>query len=192
MIQIKSENPVNFSNIKLLVLDCDGVLTDGSVTYTAEKDSEEWVIRETKQFSVSDGLILDVLRYSDLKVVVITGRSSKALEERCKDLNIYRLYQGVRNKLSVVEKLLSELQLTWKNLAYMGDDWNDYPVIKKAHISFAPAQAFPAFQSRVDYVTQRKGGEGAVREAVEYILSRQNRFDEILEKYFEFLTYQGG
>ena len=119
---------MDFSKIKLIILDNDGVLTDGKIIYDNNK-------LESKNFNAKDGLGIKLLQFSDIKLAIITGRNSNVVEQRCDDLQIKLLFQGVRNKLKKTIELLKELNLDWENVAYMGDDWNDFPVMEKCNIS---------------------------------------------------------
>ena len=169
---------VDANKIKLILLDCDGVLTDGAIIYNENRV-------ETKNFSAKDGLGIRLVMNMGIEVAVITGRQSELLAQRCADLRITRLYQHVRNKLEVAEELIRELGLTWENVAAMGDDWNDMPMLEKAGISLTPADAFPDVRARVDLVTEREGGKGAVRELIEWILKGQNRYEEAVESLLD-------
>ena len=171
---------MDFSKIKLIILDNDGVLTDGKIIYDNNK-------LESKNFNAKDGLGIKLLQFSDIKLAIITGRSSKVVEQRCDDLQINLLFQGVRNKLKKTTELLKELNLDWENVAYMGDDWNDFPVMEKCNISAVPADAFDDIRSRADLVTKRNGGEGAVREFIELILKKQGKYEESLQKLLDHL-----
>lgn len=166
---------IDFSLIKLIVSDCDGVLTDGHINY----DNNEI---ETKHFSALDGLGLSLLHQSSIEFAVITGRESRLLSRRCKDLRITRLYQNINNKLAQTTQLLHEMDLNWSNVAYIGDDWNDYPVAKLCAFFVAPVNSMPDFQLKADYVTVRRGGDGAVREMIELILKEQGIYEETLDK----------
>jgi 3-deoxy-D-manno-octulosonate 8-phosphate phosphatase (KDO 8-P phosphatase) len=170
----------DFSKIKLLILDNDGVLTDGKIIY-----NENYI--ESKNFSAKDGLGIRLLQQTDLELAIITGRTSKILERRCEDLDIKYLHQKVRNKLAKTTNLLKELDLTWDNVAYLGDDWNDYPVMKRCAISATPADAFDTIKAEVDIVLQRKGGEGAVREFIEIILKEKGIFEDTVKKLTDYL-----
>ena len=174
---------MDFSKIKLIILDNDGVLTDGKIIYDNNK-------LESKNFNAKDGLGIKLLQFSDIKLAIITGRSSNIVKQRCDDLQINLLFQGVRNKLKKTTELLNELKLKWENVAYVGDDWNDFPVMEKCNISAVPADAFDDIKSRVDLVTKRKGGEGAVREIIELILKEQGKYEESLQKLFDHLKSQ--
>jgi 3-deoxy-D-manno-octulosonate 8-phosphate phosphatase (KDO 8-P phosphatase) len=171
---------MDFSKIKLLILDNDGVLSDGKIIYDNNK-------LESKNFNAKDGLGIKLLQFSDIKLAIITGRVSDIVEKRCDDLQIKLLFQGVRNKLKKTSELLEELNLQWDNVAYLGDDWNDFPVMEKCNLSAVPADAFDDIKSRVDLVTNRKGGEGAVRELIELILKKQGKYEESLQKLLDHL-----
>ncbi|MDP8269058.1 MAG: HAD hydrolase family protein [Candidatus Tenebribacter davisii] len=171
---------MDFSKIKLLILDNDGVLSDGKIIYDNNK-------LESKNFNAKDGLGIKLLQFSDIKLAIITGRVSDIVEKRCDDLQIKLLFQGVRNKLKKTSELLEELNLQWDNVAYLGDDWNDFPVMEKCNLSAVPADAFDDIKSRVDLVTNRKGGEGAVRELIELILKKQGKYEESLQKLLDYL-----
>ena len=170
----------DFKKIKLLILDNDGVLTDGKIIY-----NENYI--ESKNFSAKDGLGIRLLQQTDIKLAIITGRTSKILERRCEDFDIQYLFQMVRNKLKKTSDLLEELDLTWENVAYLGDDWNDYPVMKRCAISATPADAFDTIKDVVDVVLQHKGGEGAVREFIELILIENGVFKETVKKLTDYL-----
>lgn len=164
---------------KLLILDCDGVLTNGQIVYDSN-------LIESKQFCVKDGLGIKAFQMNGGIVVVITGRRSGLLEQRCRDLGIEHLYQGVWNKLHFAEALVEKLGLDWAQTAYMGDDWNDWPVMEKAGITAAPADAFPDLKKRVDFVSQRNGGQGAVRDFIEYLLKTQGRYEAAIQGFLAF------
>jgi len=170
----------DISNIKLIILDNDGVLTDGKIIYNNNRI-------ESKNFSAKDGLGIRLLSFSDIEIVIITGRQSEILAQRCDDLGIKHLYQMVRNKRKVVENLLKEMGMNWENVAIMGDDWNDYPVMQKAALVAVPQDTFEDLRSRADFVSERSGGNGAVREFIEYILKKQGKYEDVLQKLLSFL-----
>ena len=171
---------ISFEAIKLLILDCDGVLSDGQIVYDANGV-------EAKSFSARDGLGLKLLEFTDIQVAVVTGRKSDILIQRCKDLNITNIHQGVRNKLVKVTKILSAMNLTWENVAYMGDDWNDYPVLEKVALSSCPFNVAEDFKKRLDFVATHNGGDGAIRDLIEYILTKKGVYDKVIETYLDYL-----
>lgn len=153
--------------IKLIVLDVDGTLTDGKITYDSNGI-------ESKSFDVKDGLAVAAwTKQFGLKAAIITGRNSPIVEKRAKELGISHLYQGVHNKDEVLENILKEEQLTWKNVAAIGDDLNDLQMLKKSHLSFCPNDAVVEILKSVKVVCSKNGGQGAVREMIEYILKLQ-------------------
>jgi len=172
---------INFKDIKLLILDCDGVLTDGSIFY---KNTNSTFLK----FNAKDGLGIKIFIMMGFEVAIITGRESIALKRRAKDLGIKLLYQDVKNKNKIVKKILLSKNLTWKNIAYMGDDINDYICLKNSAFSIAPSDAFDYIKKIVDYVTMKKAGEGCVRECIDYILNRKGVFDEAKDKFIKFLS----
>jgi len=150
--------------IELLVLDVDGTLTDGNIIYTSSGD-------ELKNFDVKDGLaIASWTKILHKKVAIITGRESKLVEKRAKELGITHLYQGVHNKDEILENILKEENLTWEETAGIGDDLNDYKMLKKVGLSFSVNDAVEDIRALCDVVCTNNGGNGAVREMIEYIL----------------------
>lgn len=160
--------------IELLVLDVDGTLTDGKIIYTNNGD-------EIKQFDVADGLAVATwTKKMGKKVAIITGRTSTLLERRAKDLNITHLHQKIHNKDEVLQNILDEEGLTWDQVAAIGDDLNDYKMLKKSGLSFTPANGTHYLKEFVDVVCERKGGEGAVREMIEYIVKKDGTEEEFV------------
>ena len=164
--------------IKLLLLDVDGVLTDGSITYT---DSGE----EIKQFSAKDGLGLRLLMKSGVRVGIITGRQSDALLYRCRNLGIDLVFDGVKHdKTNAFETVLKETGLTASETAFAGDDLPDIPVMKMAGVGFAVADAADEVIENSDITTLRPGGRGAVREISEQILKAKGKWRDATAPYF--------
>ncbi len=161
------------SAIRLLVLDCDGVLTDGSINI-----DDDGV--ETKSFNVRDGFGIALWRRMGYEVAIITGRSSRALQFRAAELGIRHLHQGVADKPAVLHDLLRRLGLAPEQAAYVGDDWPDLPAMAAVGYAVAPADAEPAVLRCAHFVTSRPGGRGCVRETVEHLLAAQNRLEEAL------------
>ncbi len=170
--------------IKLIVLDCDGVLTDGKISYDNNRV-------EIKNFSAHDGLGTFLLRFTDIKIAVVTGRRSECLAQRCEDLKIDLLYQKISNKRETIESILSELGLEWENIAYMGDDWNDWPAMSKAGFKTTPANGNDVIKERVDWVAPRNGGDGAVRDLIDYILRKQGIYEHCVEAYLKHIDPDG-
>lgn len=157
--------------IKLLICDVDGVMSDG-VIYQGNSGEE------LKAFNVRDGYGIRCLLTSDIEVAIITGRRAKLLEDRCATLGIHHLYQGQSNKLLAFRELLDKLALQPNQVAYIGDDLIDWPVMAEVGLSVAVADAHPILLPRADYVTRTGGGRGAVREICDLILIAQGKFDQ--------------
>lgn len=167
--------------VKLLILDVDGVMTDGRIIMDDEG-------REIKNFHVRDGHGIKVLQRYGIEVALLTGRLSQVVKQRAKDLDIKEVYQKVYNKREVFEKILKKHKLSAEETAYMGDDIIDIPVLKSVGFSAAVADAVEVVKKSVDYVAKNKGGQGAVREICEMILQAQGKWPEIAAKY-EFTQY---
>jgi len=151
------------ANIKLLILDVDGVLTD-NMLYTNDNGEE------IKRFNVSDGLGISLALSAGIEIALISGRRSKATAHRASDLKIKHLYLGERNKIKAYEDLKKKLNVKDEEIAYMGDDILDVPVLKKVALPICVKNANPIAKKFVKFVTEARGGEGAVREAIDMIL----------------------
>ncbi|WP_072680788.1 HAD family hydrolase [Arcobacter sp. LA11] len=163
--------------IKLLVLDVDGTLTDGGITYSNNGD-------ELKTFDVSDGLAIATwTKKLGKKAAIITGRTSLIVEKRAKDLKIEHLYQGVHNKDEIIENILKEENLSWHEVAAIGDDLNDYKMLKKAGISFTPANGSKYIKEIVNVQCNSYGGSGAVREMIEYIIKEDGIEEDFINAW---------
>jgi 3-deoxy-D-manno-octulosonate 8-phosphate phosphatase (KDO 8-P phosphatase) len=162
--------------IKLLLLDVDGVLTDGSIIYNDNGT-------ETKVFNVNDGLGIRLLMEAGLKVGIVTGRTSKALYHRCNNLGISLVFDGVNEKTSVLELISEQTGLLADEIAFVGDDLLDLPLLRRVGLSITVADAHEAVIENVDMTTSAKGGAGAVREICEAILKAQGLWNKILERY---------
>ena len=154
---------MNLSEIKLVATDCDGVLTDGGMYYTEQGDV-------MKKFNVIDGMGFELLRKAGIKTAILTAEKKPLLQKRADKLKVDYLYTGSKDKLTLLQNLCEQLQITLEESAYIGDDIFDVPAIEACGFGCAPASAFSSIKSKADYVTERKGGEGAFREMVEMIL----------------------
>ncbi len=151
------------SRIRLLVLDVDGVLTDGGLVYGASGE-------ETKRFHVHDGLALVAARRAGLQVAVLSSRASAAVTRRMSELGVAEIHQAVADKAQALEALLERLGLRAAEVAVMGDDLPDLPAMGRAGLALAPANAVAEVKRAAHWVARRRGGDGAVREAVEMLL----------------------
>jgi len=173
---MKEIHQEKIKQIKLLILDVDGVLTDGKIIYN---DSGE----EIKAFDVRDGHGLKLLMRTGIEVVLITGRESKVVLHRARDLGIEQVYQKITDKIEAYERILKEKRLEDKNVGFIGDDLVDIPVLKRVGFSATVSDAIQEVKEITDYVTSKKGGEGAVREVCELLLKVQDKWDGIIERY---------
>lgn len=153
--------------IRVLVLDVDGVLTDGRLTYLPGGG-------ESKTFHVRDGLGIQLLIASGCKVAVVSGRESEVVARRARELNIDLVLLGIADKVEAYETVLMELDLTDEDVAYVGDDLPDLPLLRRAGLAFAVADAAPEVRAAAHVVLRAGGGQGAVREACERILKSKS------------------
>ncbi len=158
--------------IELIVLDVDGCLTDGGIVYTNNGD-------EIKAFNVKDGLAISSWVKMGKKAAIITGRNSKIVERRAKELGITYLYQNVKDKKTQLESILKKENLSWQNVAAIGDDWNDLKMLEFAGWSFTPNDGAEAIKKRVHTCLTCKGGHGAVREMIDMILQKYDLEDSM-------------
>jgi len=162
--------------LRLVAFDVDGILTDGGLYLS---DSGE----EFKRFNSLDGHGLKMLKASGVEIAIITGRTSRCVELRAKNLGITHLYQGVEDKWAAMQQLLTLLNLSPEAAAYMGDDVIDLPVMRRMGLSITVPNAPQVVRDHAHYLTQREGGHGAVREACELIMSAQGTLDAQLAPY---------
>ncbi len=160
--------------IKLLVFDVDGCLTDGSIIYGSNKD-------EYKSFNVKDGLAIASWNRLGLKSAIITGRNSKIVERRAKELGITHLHQGIKDKKTLLEEILKEENLTWENVAAIGDDLNDYGMLSSVAWSFTPNDGVSSIKKCVKTVLNANGGNGAVREMIDCVVEKEGLKEEFLK-----------
>jgi 3-deoxy-D-manno-octulosonate 8-phosphate phosphatase (KDO 8-P phosphatase) len=164
------------SKIKLLILDVDGVLTDGKITYTESGE-------EIKSFNVKDGLGIKLLQKAGIEVAIISGRKSKVTEIRANELGIEKIFQGIADKKEIFNELINELKITKEETAFIGDDFNDVSLLKEVGYSATVLNSPNELKEIVDVVINAKGGEGAVRIFIENILKRNNQWKNIINTY---------
>jgi 3-deoxy-D-manno-octulosonate 8-phosphate phosphatase (KDO 8-P phosphatase) len=162
--------------VKLLLLDVDGVLTDGRITYTSEQ-------QELKSFHIHDGLGIKLLQRSGVQVGIITGRNSSMVDRRAAELGISLLVQGREDKAVAMNGIREQLGLANNEIAYMGDDLPDLSAIRQVGLGIAPANAVAIVRQHADLVTASSGGNGAVREACEFILAAKGLLDSLHKSY---------
>lgn len=162
--------------IRLLLLDVDGVLTDGTLLYSGQNE-------ESKAFHTQDGFGIRLLREAGIDVGVITARSSAVVARRAEELKMRFIYQGVPGKREAFREILRLSGLRPYEIAYMGDDWLDLVLLQQVGLAVAPANAVVEVKRVVHLVTERQGGHGAVREACDLLLAARNLTAELLQRY---------
>jgi 3-deoxy-D-manno-octulosonate 8-phosphate phosphatase (KDO 8-P phosphatase) len=171
------------SKIRLLLMDVDGVLTDGKLYNVPATHGHETVMAETKGFDSQDGIALQWLNRIGIAAGVISGRESPATAERAKQVKFKYVYQGHTEKVPILQEIMADAGLDPSQVAYIGDDFTDVVVMRRVGLAIATANARPEVKAIAHYVTQVPGGQGAVREVVELLLKAQARWDEILRHY---------
>ena len=163
------------AKIRLLLLDVDGVLTDGSIII-----DDHGV--ETKQFHVRDGQGISLLMRSGVDVGFVTGRRSNVVRQRAKDLGVRLVYQGVLDKLACYEEIKRDHDLKDNQIAYVGDDLIDLPVLRRVGLAVSVADGWSGLSSTVDYTTSERGGRGAVREVAELLFKAQKKWRKLTSR----------
>ena len=164
--------------IKWFVFDVDGVLTDGKIIYDSEG-------KEIKMFCVKDGIGIHMLNMVGIKTAIITGRSSEIVEKRARELNITEVFQNSSNKLTHYNELKEKYNLKDEEILYIGDDIVDIPVLKRVGFGATVPSAPEEVKKYAIYITNKEGGNGAVREVIDLVLKIQGKYDEIIKKYCE-------
>jgi 3-deoxy-D-manno-octulosonate 8-phosphate phosphatase (KDO 8-P phosphatase) len=162
--------------IKMLLLDVDGVMTNGQVLLTSEGE-------ELKHFSIHDGFGIVCAIKAGIRIGIISGRSSPSLKLRCDELKIEDLYMDRMDKLPVFQQILEKYKLSPDEMAFIGDDVPDLPILMRVGLSAAPKNAHSDVKTRVDFLLQRRGGEGAVREFIDFLLAAQKKNKMILQQF---------
>jgi len=168
------------ARVRLLLMDVDGVLTDGKLYYVPDGDGS---VFETKGFDSQDGIALQWLHWKGIRAGLISGRVSRAVEERARQCRFAFVYQGHIEKIPILEEILARAGVGPDEVAYIGDDLTDVVVMRRVGLAVAPANARPEVKRCAHYVTAAEGGRGAVREAIEMILRAQGRWEDLLDKY---------
>ncbi|MBD3379901.1 MAG: HAD-IIIA family hydrolase [Candidatus Omnitrophica bacterium] len=165
-------------NIKMLMLDVDGVLTDGRLIYGNYGD-------EIKNFNVKDGLGVFLIKKAGLKCVILTAKASKIVKRRAKQLKVDKVYQNFHYKNYAFKKAARKFRVDPGEICFVGDDLIDIPVLKRAGLAVCPPDAAEEVKSLVDLITEKKGGYGAVREVCELILKAQDKWRSVTRRYYE-------
>lgn len=172
------KNELRSQSIKLIVLDVDGVLTNGQIVFG--RDGELM-----KAFHAQDGLGITLAHKMGIRTAIITGRESQMVELRSQELKIEDVYQGAMSKTEALGALMDKYQLTLEEIAYIGDDLNDLPVLLRVGFACAVANAAFEVKEHAHFVTQQTGGNGAVREVIEFILKAQGNWEKIIGEYLQ-------
>ncbi|HEY6046985.1 MAG TPA: HAD-IIIA family hydrolase [Pyrinomonadaceae bacterium] len=162
--------------IKLVLMDCDGVMTDGSLWLTADGD-------EQKAFNARDGQGITLCHRAGVKTGIISGRQSSAVDRRAQDLKMSYVRQYAKDKIKALDEILKEADLSEDECAYIGDDLGDVSVMQRVELAVAVADAVTETKQAAHYVTRLPGGHGAVREVCEIILKAQGRWEELMDQF---------
>lgn len=175
---MKKKPQINLSDIRLLVLDVDGVLTNGDIIIAADG-------AESKQFNTHDGHGIRMWQRAGLKTALLSGRFSEPTKHRAEQLGIDYCFQDCHDKLPILTELLDNAGITASQVAYIGDDLPDLSVMRFVGFAVASANAVEEVKQCADFVTERPGGSGAVREAIEHILKKTGQWQKLMKRYLE-------
>lgn len=173
---MSEQSKTDFSTLKMLIMDVDGVLTDGGVIINSDGS-------ESRRFSVFDEHRIKMWQRAGLLCAIISGRESECTSIFAERLGIEHVMQGCKKKLEGFESLLEESSLSFNEVVYIGDDLVDLPLVKRAGLGVAVANAVEEVKAEADIVTKHCGGDGAVGEAIEYILRKRGQWDGLMERY---------
>jgi 3-deoxy-D-manno-octulosonate 8-phosphate phosphatase (KDO 8-P phosphatase) len=165
---MKNLSEIDFSKITFVLMDCDGVLTDGTIIYSSTGEM-------LKAFHAHDGYGIERGHQLGLRFAIISGRYAKENEFRAAKLKISELYQNVKDKVAACEEIKTKYNLSDENLCFVGDDAFDLPLLRKVAFSCAPPEAVPEVKDEVDYITKVHAGKGCVREVIDLILKHQKK-----------------
>lgn len=168
------------SRVRLLLMDCDGVLTDGTVYFIPSPDGS---IAETKAFDCHDGIALQWIRRAGIDTGIITGRGGLAVKERARSVQMRYLIEGRTDKLASFEETLKDAGLTAEQVAYVGDDLTDIPLLRRAGLAVGPANSREEVRAIAHWITPSGGGHGAIREVIELILKAQGLWADVTARY---------
>ena len=171
MVEISNSLRKKLAGIKLLAMDVDGVLTDAGMYYSEHGD-------ELKKFNTRDGKGIELLRNAGIKTAFITSENTRLVERRAAKLKIDELCQGANDKLAAIQQIISKYGFTYEEIAYIGDDINDIDVMQVVGLAITVADGLPENRNVAHYITQAKGGEGAVREVAILILEARQHNDK--------------
>jgi 3-deoxy-D-manno-octulosonate 8-phosphate phosphatase (KDO 8-P phosphatase) len=171
--------------IKVLIFDVDGVLTDGQIIVVPDSAGPDAKGIEVKGFAAHDGLGITLARLAGIRVGVITKRVSQTVAIRARDLKLEFVYQGQAHKMNAIREILTLAGITIDELAYVGDDIIDLPVMRACGLAIATANARPQVKDMAHFTTSNPGGHGAGRDAIDFILNARGVLDEVIEEYLD-------
>ncbi|MBC7326603.1 HAD hydrolase family protein [bacterium] len=175
----KKDVPLSLiKNLKAIAMDVDGVLTDGGIIWDSAG-------RESKIFNAQDGLGISLAKTAGLHIIWITGRESSVVEKRAKELGVDLLIQGARGKSKALRQACETLALSPEEIAYIADDLNDFPAFSLVGLKIAVGNAAKEIKESADLLLEKEGGKGAVREAIEEILRKRGKYEEIIKLFLE-------
>jgi 3-deoxy-D-manno-octulosonate 8-phosphate phosphatase (KDO 8-P phosphatase) len=175
---ISKETIARAAKVRMILLDSDGVLTDGAITYCSDGC-------EIRSFHVHDGFGIRLARKAGLTLGIISGRASPVLEKRAAELGITEVHQRVLDKAGRLDEMLVRFDMTAEEVCFVGDDLIDLSVMRRVGFAAAPSDAQPAVREAAHYVTEHGGGQGAVREVIEIVLRASGRLDEALQRFLK-------
>lgn len=175
---ISPEVRARIKKLKLLLLDVDGVLTDGRILVGNSGD-------ELRSFDILDGFGLQLLRRAGIPHVIVTAKKSKGVSLRAREIKTALVFQNVSDKLAVLEKVAKRFKLKWDAIGFVGDDLIDLPLMRRVGFAATVPNAVGEIQEIAHYVTQRRGGRGAVREVADLILKVQGKWEEVTARYYQ-------
>jgi 3-deoxy-D-manno-octulosonate 8-phosphate phosphatase (KDO 8-P phosphatase) len=171
--------------IRVLIFDVDGVLTDGQIFVLPESSSPDAHGIEFKGFTAHDGLGISLARLGGIRIGIVTKRNSRTVAIRAQDLKIEFIYQGQSHKMSAIEEIVAKAGITLDQLAYVGDDIVDLPVMRACGLAVATANARAQVKAVAHYITPLPGGQGAGRDAIDFILMAQGSLEQVVEQYLD-------
>ena len=164
--------------IKVLVLDVDGVLTDGRMIYGTYGD-------ELKNFNVNDGLGIMLMKRAGVKCVILTAKGSRVVRKRAKELKVDKVYRDLHYKIEALDKIKKKFKVDNNEICFIGDDVIDIPVLKRIGLAIAPPNAMKEVKAVVHFITKKSGGYGAVREVCDFLLKARGDWEKVTKRYFE-------
>ncbi len=168
------------SRIRLLLMDCDGVLTDGTIYFLPSPDGS---VAETKAFDCHDGIALQWIRRAGIETGIITGRGGLAVQERARSVQMRYLVEGRTDKLASFEEILADSGLVADQVAYVGDDVTDLPLLRRVGLAVGPSNSRREVLQEVHWTTPSGGGRGAIRDVIELLLKAQGHWDDVMSRY---------